>query len=163
MKIIDKIFDYAFTVSFVLLLIVIAMPILAIFLLIFYPINYFQDKKFEKEYLIFLKQINGKNFFCYNNRLNSKDFIEEVIIPNLRSDVEIIYLDGKEIVSDYPPKYISVALYRLHNYHKFPHLLAIRNDQVVDMSVNNVFYTILNQNQPLDRLFNQMNSFFNNK
>jgi len=64
------------------------------------PIGYFNRKKFEKKYADFLNHNNGRNFFCYNNRKNSKNYIEENIIPNLSDNIEIVYLNGKKIESD---------------------------------------------------------------
>ena len=56
------------------------------------------------EFINFLKTINDKNFFCYNNRKDSKEFIENEILSHLPSNVEIIYLDGKKPVSKFNKK-----------------------------------------------------------
>lgn len=45
----------------------------------------------------FLNENEGKNFFCYNNRKKSKDYIEKSILLSLNKDVEIVYLKGRNI------------------------------------------------------------------
>ncbi|WP_218598873.1 hypothetical protein [Polaribacter sp. NJDZ03] len=75
----------------------------------------------------FLNENEGKNFFCYNNRKKSKDYIEKSILLSLNKDVEIVYLKGRNIESKYNKEFISEALYGLKQYSKFPHLMKIRN------------------------------------
>lgn len=65
-------------------------------MLLFLPIDYFNKKRFEKKYTEFLSNNNGKNFFCYNNRKNSKQYIKETIVVNLLDSIEIVYLNGKK-------------------------------------------------------------------
>jgi len=124
------------------------------------PFIYFQRKRFEKKYAEFLIEMNGKNFFCYNNRKNSKKYIEQNIIPNLTDEIEIVYLNGKKVESKYPAEFISQALYKLKNYNRFPHVMKIRNGKLIDKSMNNPFYNVLNLNKPKTELLNQINRFF---
>jgi hypothetical protein len=130
------------------------------FIILMTPLFYFRQKKFEKEYSAFLIEQNGKNFFCYNNRKKSKQFIEEVIIPNLSKDIEIIHLNGRKIESKYPKEFISTILYSLKTYNKFPHLVKVRDGKLLDKSINNIFYLILNQHKPQSRLQTEINQFF---
>ena len=129
-------------------------------MIIFIPIGHFQRKKFEKKYAEFLNENNGKNFFCYNNRKNSKQYIKEDIVPNLNNGIEIIYLNGKKIESEYNAEFISEALYGLKHYNKFPHLMKIRNGKLIDKSINNPFYGVLNMNKSKTELLNKINLFF---
>lgn len=147
----------------IILLIIIGIPlfILAIpFIIVIIPIGHFQRKKFEKKYAEFLIKNNGKNFFCYNNRKNSKKYVEDEILPNLTNEIQIVYLNGKKIESEYNPEFISEALYKLKNYNRFPHLMKIRNGKLIDKSINNPFYNILNQNKPKKELLGQIDTFF---
>jgi hypothetical protein len=121
-------------------------------MIVFIPIGHFNRKKFEKKYAEFLAGNNGGNFFCYNNRKNSKSYIEESIIPNLDNGIEIVYLNGKKIESKYSTEFISEALYKLKSYNRFPNLMKIRNGKLIDKSINNPFYNILNQNKPKKEL-----------
>ena len=124
------------------------------------PFLYFQRKRFEKKHSEFLTENNGKNFFCYNNRKNSKKYIEDEIIPNLTDGIEIVYLNGKKVESEYNAEFISEALYKLKNYSRFPHLMKIRNGKLIDKSINNPFYNVLNLNKPKNELLTKINRFF---
>ena len=129
-------------------------------ILISMPFLYFQRKRFEKKYSKFLTENNGKNFFCYNNRKTSKNYIENEIIPNLTNGIEIVYLNGKKVETEYDVEFISGALYKLKNYSRFPHLMKIRNGKLIDKSINNPFYNVLNLNKPQNELLTQINRFF---
>src|SRR5690554_5695836 len=145
------------------LFIFIGIPIFILFLpimIILYPIHYFQRKQFEKKYSEFLNDNNGKNFFCYNNRKNSKEYIEDEIIPNLTEGIEIVYLNGRKVQSEYNSEFISEALYKLKSYSGFPHLMKIRNGKLIDKSINNPFYNVLNLNKSKCELLIQINRFF---
>ncbi|WP_055412932.1 hypothetical protein [Nonlabens sp. YIK11] len=150
-------------ISIIIAIIIIGIPlfILAIpFMIAIIPIGHFQRKKFEKKYAVFLNKNNGKNFFCYNNRKNSKQYIEDDIIPNLNDGIEILYLNGRKIESEYNSEFISEALYGLKHYNKFPHLMKIRNGKLIDKSINNPFYGVLNMNKSKSELLNKINEFF---
>jgi len=129
-------------------------------MLLLYPINFFQRKRFEKKYTEFLNENNGINFFCYNNRKNSKNYIEKSIIPNLTDEIEIVYLNGKKIESQQNAEFISEALYKLKNYSRFPHLMKIRNGKLIDKSINNPFYNVLNLKKDKTELLTKINLFF---
>ncbi|APQ18796.1 hypothetical protein [Maribacter hydrothermalis] len=81
-------------------------------------------------------------------------------MPNLDKGIEIVYLNGRKIESEYNAEFISAALYGLKHYNKFPHLMKIRNGQVIDKSVNNPFYGVLNMNKSQTELLNVINQFF---
>jgi len=145
------------------LFVIIGVPIFILFLpfmIILFPIHYIQRKRFEKKYANFLIENNGTNFFCYNNRKKSKEYIEQNIIPNLNGGIEIVYLNGKKVVSKHSVEFISQALYSFKKYNRFPHLMKIRNGKLIDKSINNPFYNVLNLNKPKTELLNQINRFF---
>lgn len=131
------------------------------FIILFFPFSYYKRKKFEKQYSEFLKLNEGVNFFCYNNRKKSNQFIENEIIPNLKNDIEIVYLNGKKIeTKNYRIDFISKALFSLKYYSKFPHLMKIREGKLIDKSINSLFYSIKNQNKSKDKLLEVVNDFF---
>ncbi len=123
------------------------------------PFTYYVNWRSKRNLTKYLRKIGDKNFFCYNNRTDAKDFIEKELIPKLDKDIELIYLDGRQPKSSYAGDHISLALYNLKNYTRFPHLLKIRDGQVVDESVNNEFFNTT-QNKPMDKLLNDINAFF---
>jgi hypothetical protein len=128
--------------------------------IIWTPFNYYFDWKREKELEKYLNGLGDKNFFCYNNRTDAKDFIEKELIPKLCKDIELIYLDGREPKSNYLRGHISLALYKLKNYSGFPHLLKIRDGQIIDESVNNEFFNTMTHHKPSDKLLRDINLFF---
>ncbi len=147
----------------IILLVLVGFPLLILsipFLIFIFIFKYFQKKKFEKKYLKFLKENEGKNFFCYNNRKKSKEYLEENILTNLNKEVVIVYLNGRDIESEYNKEFISEALYGLKHYTKFPHLMKIRNGQLIDKSINNPFFGILKMNKPKAELLGEINHFF---
>ena len=146
-----------------IIFVIIGIPIFILFLpilVVIYPIHFFQRKRFEKKYTEFLNENNGMNFFCYNNRKNSKNYIEKSIIPNLNEQIEIVYLNGKKVESEQNAEFISEALYKLKNYSRFPHLMKIRNGKLIDKSINNPFYNVLNLKKDKTELLTKINLFF---
>ena len=129
-------------------------------LLVISPFNWWSRKNFDKKYKAYLQSIDGKNFFCYNNRRNGHGFIVENILPKLPGHVETIYLDGKEVQSDYEQKFISNAFYEFKNYARFPHLLKIRNGKVVDCSINSEVFQCMNQGAEETVVFSKIEVFF---
>lgn len=67
---------------------------------------------------------------------------------------------GKKIESDYDSQFISEALYSLKYYKKFPHLMKIRNDELIDTSINNSFYGMLHMKKSKTVFLHKINKFF---
>nr|WP_294934850.1 hypothetical protein [uncultured Flavobacterium sp.] len=156
MRILKESIGSIFIISIGVLLTIVTLPLI----ILISPFYYFRRRKFEKEYSDFLNELNGKNFFCYNNRKNSKQFIEEAIIPDLSKDIDIIYLNGRKIESKYPKEFISAILNNLKAYRKFPHLAKVRDGKLHDKSINNIFYSVLKQHTPKSKLLREINHFF---
>lgn len=151
------------------ILIAIPFVILAIFLVVimfpFYilslPFQWLREKKYNKEYGEFLLSNNGKNFFCYNNRKQGRAFIEEQILPKLPSEIEVLFLNGRQLeTNEYDKKFLSRAIYGFRNYTRFPHLLKIRNGEPVDCSINSEVFNCLNQEKNGSEVFVRINEFF---
>jgi hypothetical protein len=130
------------------------------FIIISYPFSWLRNKKFENDYREYLIQLEGKNFFCYNNKQSSKDFIENELIPNLPESVELIYLNGRIPESKYEKKFISHILYQFKNYQGFPQLLKIRNCETFDDSIRSDVFNTINQNKSTDGLFIKILNFY---
>lgn len=136
------------------------MLILLPFILIAQPFIWIGNLIRERQFQEYLTRLEGKNFFFYNNKSKSLDFIETNILPNLPKSVEVIFLNGRTPESPYERKFISHALYRLKDYHGFPHLLKIRNGLTFDKSLNNELFNTIEQNKSTNELFEQMTNFF---
>lgn len=143
-----------------ILLGIIFMLILLPFYLIAQPFIWLSKKIRERQFNKYLKQLEGKNFFCYNNKPKSFEFIEQNIIPNLSASIEVIFLDGKTPESGYERKFVSQTLYKFKNYQGFPHLLKVRNGNAIDESLNNELFNTINQNKPIDDLMLKITDFF---
>lgn len=140
-----------------LCLIAIAIPLF----IIISPFLWIKEKKFNQEYLEYLKTIEGTNFFCYNNRKKGREYIEKQIIPNLPEEVEVIFLNGRKIESDpYEQKYLSRAFSGFKNYTRFPQLLKIRNGEAIDCSLNSELFNCINQGADENRIYTKMIDFF---
>lgn len=122
--------------------------------------SYFESRAHSRKYYDYLKSLEGTGIFCYNNRTDSKVFIEENILPILSQDIKVVYLDGKVPKSDLSQTFISEALYKIKDKRGFPYLLKISNGQVIDQSINNDFYNTMNQNKDIGLLMKKINSFY---
>lgn len=134
--------------------------ILFLFMLIAQPYIWISNRIRERQFKEYLKQLEDKNFFCYNNKSKSLDFIERSILPNLPKSVEVIFLNGRIPGSAYKRKFISYALSGLKNYQGFPILLKIRNGAVFEESLNNKLFNTIEQNKPTVEIFKLMADFF---
>ncbi|MCB9235061.1 MAG: hypothetical protein H6581_25630 [Bacteroidia bacterium] len=126
------------------------------------PFTFLRDKIFARKYRKYLSTaLEGKNFFCYNNRRKSLEFITWEILPLLPPGVEPLYLEGYYLKTDYyEEKYLSKVLYQLEHYQRFPHLIKIRNGQVIDCQINNEVFNCLNQGKPKETVIRKMEEFF---
>ena len=159
MKKIKETFGNALAIIIGVTIVILAIPIIVIA----FPIFYVKDITFKKRYSKYIPKIEGKNFFIYNNRKNSISFIEEKLLPLLSKDIEIIFLDGEYPKSLFKREFISHMLLELKNYKKFPHLMKVRNGNLVDESINNEFYNTLNQDKAVHSLIDVIHTFFDMK
>ncbi|MDN5217337.1 hypothetical protein QQ020_35010 [Fulvivirgaceae bacterium BMA12] len=130
------------------------------FAIILAPFGWLQDRQFNREYQQYLKTIEGKNFFCYNNRKKGFDYIQTQILPRLPKEVEPLFLNGKSIESNYESRFISKAFYSFQHYSRFPQLLKIRNGKAVDCSLNAELFNCLNHGKDQELIFNKIEVFF---
>ena len=130
------------------------------FFLVWLPFGVYYDWQRNRGFKKYLLELGDKNFFCYNSRADAKDFIEKELLPRLDVGVDVLYLDGREVKSSYERKFMSMALYKLKDYRRFPHLLKIRNGEMIDESINNEFFNTKNQGKPIEKLAADIHSFF---
>ena len=83
------------------------------------------------------------------------------MIPKLNKNVDIVYLEGRDIISDtFDKTFLSHVLYNLKNYSNFPHLIKIRNGAIEDLSINNELFSCINQGKDKSALLNKIEHFF---
>jgi uncharacterized membrane protein YbaN (DUF454 family) len=143
----------AFIIGFILLII----PCIPFILIQ----DYFSNKAFEKEYKLYLERMNGACFFCYNSRKSSVEFARNIIAPALEPDIHVVFVDGRDVESSDDSKYISKMLYSIQERKGFPYLLKIKDGQVINMSVNNQFYSIMIGSKSITPLLERINAFYN--
>jgi hypothetical protein len=114
----------------------------------------------DKEYLKYINNLGDKNFFCYNNKVSSKEIVEENIVPYLPEQIEIIYLNDKTPESEYPEVVISKMFYGLKLYDGFPHLIKIRSGHITEKSINNEVYNCINQHKEFNTVLFEIYTFF---
>lgn len=119
-----------------------------------------ENKRNEKLYRNYLLEIDGHKLFCYNNRKDCREFIEQQIIPYLPADVKLIFLDGRFPISDYSHQFASTVLYKIHNQVGFPYLLKVQDGMVLEKSINNELYNSLNQGHDIKILYTAINKFY---
>ena len=140
----------------VLLCAVIAIPFIPFIILS----AHFSDKQFQKRYHQFLERMNGACFFCYNSRKSSIEFARDVIVPELSTSIHIVFVDGNKVVAASESEYISKMLGSITERKGFPYLLKIENGKVLDLSVNNQFYSIMIGRKPIAPLMERIHAFF---
>lgn len=154
-KVLDRISEGLILAVF-LLCAVIAIPFIPFIVLH----AHLSEKQFLKRYHAFLAQMNGACFFCYNNRKSSVEFARDVIVPELPASVHIVFVDGSKVMAGANSEYLSRMLYGITERKGFPYLLKIEAGQVVDLSVNNQFYSVMVGGKSIAPLVERIYAFF---
>ncbi|WP_324676737.1 hypothetical protein [Hymenobacter sp. GOD-10R] len=137
-------------------IIILAIPFIPLILIY----AYVSDKQFDKDYRHYLQRMNGTCFFCYNNRKSSVAFARDVIVPKLNPAIEVIFVEGREVKNRSDSKFISRMLYSIQERKGFPYLLKIEDEQVLNYSVNNQFYSTMIGKKQVEPLLAHIDSFF---
>ena len=145
---------------FIGIALVILVPIAFVSWILVGPFIYWDEQRKKRKFSANLLTLEGKNFFCYNNRKKCRLFIEESIRPQLAQYVEYIYLEGRQPVSAYDPIIVSQLLYSVKNHSKFPHLIKIREGELIQYSINNQLFNTLEQKKPIEPLLKEIDGFF---
>ncbi|AOP35382.1 hypothetical protein A0128_16965 [Leptospira tipperaryensis] len=106
-------------------------------------------KKREAEYSEFLKEFEGKKFFRYTSRRNSKEKIESEILPFLSPEILVVYMNGREPESTVDKnRMIARMLYKL-NVIGFPAIIKIEHSRALEHSLKQEIYSLINKNRNL--------------
>lgn len=152
-------------ISIIIFLLIIGITLSILFLpviVIYFAFLFFQRKRFKKRYRNYLLTIEGKKFFCYNNRKNNHHYIEKNILPNLTNDIEPVFLEGKRIRNEDNREYLSHMLLNVSKRKGFPYIIKISNGKALDISMNNEFYNFKSQNKNPEDLIVLINTSFEN-
>lgn len=129
--------------------VLVVLPFVLPLILLLMGVSRIRARQSEQRYAAFLAQHEGAEFFCYTNRMTSRAFVEEHILSALDPHIHIIQLAGRKPISTFDETYIS---HMLHNIEQigFPNVLKIVNGHVVDTSLHDEWYAILNQKRNPD-------------
>ncbi len=141
---------------YIFLFVLVIIPTIPFFLVY----SHFSDKAFQKRYNLFLERMDGSRFFCYNSRKSSVEFAKEFVVPELAPSVHIVFVDGQKVDCGADGEYISRMLYSIKERKGFPYLLIIENKEVLELSVNNQFYSVMIGRKPIAPLLDRINLFF---
>ncbi len=155
----SKLKEILILIPIVLLTLMISIIVLPFALILAVP-GWLENRRFDREYRQYLRTIDGKNFFCYNNRKKGFDYIQTQILPGLPREVEPLFLNGKSIESNYESRFMSKAFYSFQHYSRFPQLLKIRSGKAVDCSLNTELFSCLNHGKDKELIFHKMEDFF---
>jgi|GEM_PF-1110927 len=122
--------------------------------------NHFNEKKFKQEYDKYLRRMNGACFFCYNSRKSSVAFARDAVVPALGPTMQVVFVGGSKIDLGPDSRFVSRMLSSVRERKGFPYLLKIMDGQVLDCSVNNQFYSIMQGRKPIEPLLARINSFY---
>ena len=152
-------------IPIIILLLIISIPLSILFIPIiiaYLVFEFFQKKRFKKRYRDYLLSIEGKKLFCYTTRKNNHHYIEKNILPKLSDDIEYVFLERKNLKSDYIQEYISYMLTAISDRKGFPYLIKINNGKALGKSMNNEFYNFKSQNKNPEDLIIIINDNYNN-
>ncbi len=107
-----------------------------------------------------LVEFNGRVFLFYNNRSELINLFEGDLNGKLVSSVKPILLEGRTALCGKENKeFFKKLLWDLRKYKKFPHLVKIENGKIIENSINNLTYNIINGTQSLNELIDLINKF----
>lgn len=146
-------------VATIILVLIIIIPIVVCLSPIFMINDYFEGLSFNKKYNKYLSKIDQTKFFCYSSRRDSRTFIEKNILPLLGSDINVLFLNGKNVESNYEKKFMTKVLYSLKDKKGFPYIIKIHQGEVLNCSLNNEVYNTMVQQKSIEPLIQKINSF----
>lgn len=150
--------------STLLLLLAAVVGILALVSLPLWPFiwlaNRWHQAKSDENYRQWLASIEGSCFFFYNSRRNSVTFARGTLVPALDSAVRVVFVDGKTIKAGPDSRYLSRLLLSARQYQGFPHLIKVVDGQVLEQSINNQFYSVVQQSESLAPLLQRIRAFY---
>ena len=128
-----------------IVLVIIALPLLFPLLIGGVIASLINNTQLKQRYRMFLEVHDELIFFCYSDRRNKHDWVEQNILPHLDPTLNVIFVEGSVPKSDFDPRCISVMLDNVMN-EGCPNLMRITNRKVLDTSLQQEMQSILDQN-----------------
>lgn len=100
----------------ILIGILVAVPIvfIAIICVLISPVLWLlnrDNREFNKKYKLYLRSIEGEKFFCYTNKKITRRFVESQILPHISDDINIIFLEGQKVNTQYDKDFMKRAVW----------------------------------------------------
>lgn len=115
-------------------LVILALPVLFPLFIGAVIASWIDKNQFKQRYRTFLDAHEGTVFFCYSDRSNKYTWVKQHVIPKIKPDINIIFVEGQEPKSDFDPRCISYILDNVING-GCPNLIHITSGQVIDISL----------------------------
>ncbi|WP_299458326.1 hypothetical protein [uncultured Microscilla sp.] len=152
-------------VAIVLILLIggiILFPFVFTFIIIGGTLRLIRNQRASNAYQSYIKSLEGKDFFCYNNREKGRRYIEHEILPTLPPQVEVLYLQGRRIDSQQPynGQHLLKTFHNFDHFTQFPHLLKIRNGQAISCSLFHELFECLDKEGNKDTMLDKIQHFF---
>ena len=117
-----------------ILLVILASPLLFPLLVGGVIATWINKKQFKQRYKLFLDAHDNMVFFCYSDRSNKHDLVEQQILPRLDPSINVIFVQESKPDSDFDTRCISYMLDNVSN-NGCPNLMRISNGKVIDIAL----------------------------
>jgi len=150
----------------IVLIIIISVTVCCFLLLlaIIYPFYYLatisQRKRFKElheAYQSYLQEIDGTEFFCYTNRKTSQSFVEEYILPKLDKNINMLFLEGWRVHSNFNEKFLLYALYNLKPK-TVPCFMKVKEGNIISLSLHDELYAAVSGRVKLEDFLSTVDS-----
>jgi hypothetical protein len=135
------------------LLVIIALPLLFPLLIGGVIASWANQSKFKQQYKAFLDAYNNMIFFCYSDRRNKHDWVEDNILPHLDPAIGIIFVKGREPFSDFNKRCVSYMLDNIKSS-GCPAMMRITDGSVYDTSLEYAIQDVFDGNSDIDAFLN---------
>lgn len=140
-------------------------PFVFTFIIIGGALRLMRNQRASNAHRRYIRSLEGKHFFCYNNRAKGQAFIEQEILPKLPAHVEVLYLQGRHISSEqaYNGLHLLKTFHQFDHFTQFPHLVKIHQGQAINQSLFHELFDCLDNGAEPQILRDKMDAFFAKK
>jgi hypothetical protein len=109
----------------------------------------------------YVRNNDGKNFFCFTHRRTSVPFVRENIIPILPPDAEVIYITDKFDKLDANSNFAGEIIHKMAEKKQgFPCLAKFENGEFLIESINHDLYQTIVRRRDPEKLLQRVVTFY---
>jgi hypothetical protein len=123
------------------------------FYMIVLPLSVRNNKKERAAYLDFLDKQSNSIFLVYTSNRKTRGFMEACILPQLNTEIKIVFLEGKRPHTDMEVRFVRKLLNDQKVKGGFPWLMKITDGKVHVTSINNAVYNAMRDSDTQALLF----------